>query len=90
MLERITDEIRMCYGDIHCPDIDGDHSKGCEADEVFNRWFDMVRADAWEEGLKSGLDTGLAIAENVHENGRWLDIEHLPKPEENPYRISEK
>jgi len=54
--------------------------------EEFGRWLNSVKAEAWDEGHKSGLDTGITIAENVYENGGTLDLEKIPKPGDNPYR----
>lgn len=52
----------------------------------FDRWLNSVKAEAWDEGHKSGLDTGITIAENVYENDGTLDLEKIPKPGDNPYR----
>lgn len=46
-----------------------------------------VKAAAWDEGAKAGLDKGLDIAELVHEGGGTLDLAKVPPPPLNPYRI---
>lgn len=59
-----------------------------QCSRVAARLEELVRekqAEAWDEGQKSGLETGLQIAENVHENGGFLDMGFLPKPDGNPY-----
>lgn len=41
-------------------------------------------ADAWDEGAKAGLDTGLTVAENLKASGG--DLSTVPQPPVNPYR----
>ena len=60
---------------------------GFEAPAEFDRWLNSIKAEAWDEGAKAGLDTGLAIAENVHEHGGTLDLSTIPNAPDNPYRL---
>lgn len=87
-----TEEVRRCYGDIHCSDLDAGSLEHhvCLEEADFNLWLNEIRAEAWEEGFTSGLDAGITIAGIVHENVEALDLENLRGPEKNPYRPNEK
>ena len=52
----------------------------------FDRWLQQVKAEAWEEGARAGLDKGLDIAELVHQGSGKLNIPDVPPPPTNPYR----
>ena len=69
--------------------VKADHAGNKSRDEYeaeIDRWLDSIKAEAWEEGAKAGLDTGLTIAENVHEHGGKLDLTTIPNAPTNPYR----
>ena len=51
-----TEEVRRCYGDIHCSDLNAGslESHECPEEAEFDRWLAehdrQVKADAWDEG----------------------------------------
>lgn len=82
-----TEEVRLEYMAVRWGKSD---IASFEARAEFDRWLAEYtrekQAEAWSEGRKSGLDTGLSIAENVHGNFGVLKLNELPRPTENPYR----
>lgn len=84
-----TEEVRSFYGDMACGDPDDPAHLGpsgeCPSELEFDQWLEHIKASVWAEGCKAGLDTGLSIAENVHENGGWLQLKEVPEPPVNPY-----
>ena len=67
---------------------DGEHNLDlAETLAMFDRWLNSIKAEVWDEGVKAGLDTGLTIAENVHEHGGTLDLSTIPNSPVNPYRL---
>ena len=43
-----------------------DDLTGSEAYELFDKWFNEVRAEAWDEGSLARADSGLGIAGNPY------------------------
>ena len=46
------DQLIDAYADLMCPDLDGDHTHGCEA---ARRLIRVIKAQAWEEGAESAF-----------------------------------
>lgn len=41
-LDKLTEDIRDAYADMHCPDLMDDHSDGCKADDTFDWWLNEI------------------------------------------------
>lgn len=74
-----TEEVRRCYGDIHCSDLDAGSLEHhvCPEEADFDRWLNEIRAEAWDEGHGYPCD-------------KWVRSEMCREYHRNPYLPIEK